>query len=83
MSAVTIAPSVDLPCHHSLQNITGYIVRRTFPGTSEPHQDVREFGEFEYGDAIELAHEIRRSTTDAGSYAVVDTVYFCGCRGQG
>lgn len=66
-------------CHHSLNTITGYVVRRTY-FDDRPHVDVAQFiGAHKYADAVERARAER--TANPGGYAVVDTFYACGCRG--
>jgi len=71
-----------MSCHHSLHNIIGYKVRRTFfDGT--PAVDAGEFvGGHTYADALACAKAVRAEPAHNG-YAVVDPIYFCGCRGQG
>lgn len=66
---------------HRLDGITGYVLRltRTDDGA---HRDLKVYeGATNYGDACEDAHDIRAGGAD-GTWALVDTVYNCGCRGQ-
>jgi hypothetical protein len=54
----------------------GYVVRRTyFPdvdGIRRPHEDVAEFGERQFGEAIDLC---RAERDHEGGYAVVDRIH--------
>ena len=66
---------------HTLDSIVGYRVRRTFPDTDREHVEVtRIMGACRYAEAVEAACEEREIP---GQYAVVDSIYGCGCIGQG
>jgi hypothetical protein len=69
---------------HGLNSAVGFSVRRTFVGhdafTDRAHEIVCD-GE-SYGDARACAVAIQRDG-DRNTYAVVDWIYSCGCRGQG
>lgn len=68
-------------CNHGLSTIAGHIVRRTIPGTEAAHVDVAQIdGATNYGRALDIARDERAKP---GQYAVIDTVYTCGCRGRG
>lgn len=72
---------------HGLLSIAGYIVRRTFPGdASRAQEDIAEFsGPSRYAEALELAKATRKAgrLEIVSQWAVIDTVYDCGCRGMG
>jgi hypothetical protein len=70
---------------HGLNTSTGYVVRRTFFGVWA-NEDVATFeGATSYGQALELAREVRAEVREEGheGHAVIDTLYACGCRGNG
>jgi hypothetical protein len=54
-----------------------YVVRRTWPGTDAPHEDIARFnlapGAPMYEQALECAHRSRAEYK--GSWAVIDAVY--------
>lgn len=74
----------------TLADITGYIVRRTIvAGVTVPDGvDVAVYGPPAYAAATDLAWKYRTRPARAGDpsdttpwgWAVVDTVYACGCR---
>lgn len=64
---------------HNLGSITGYVVRRTIAAgemLAEPCDVAVIAGATEYGAALDYARGYRT----AGSWAVVDFLYTCGCR---
>jgi hypothetical protein len=72
---------VHMTAHnHGIATTAGYIVRRTFFG-ARAHEDAGTFGADGYGQALERVREVRAEGHDG--YAVIDTVYSCGCRGRG
>lgn len=71
---------------HGTLSVRGYIVRRTFFDREVAHEDVATvYGACNYPDALELVREVRAEQRPAGrrGYAVIDSLYDCGCRGQG
>jgi hypothetical protein len=69
---------------HSLDDIVGYVVRRTLQdGTILPARAGRVGDDamiFVGGNSYATAMEITRAMRFDGRYAVVDSVYSCGCR---
>lgn len=80
------APSItEHPEHpHTLNDIVGYLVRHTMKhGRRLPDTNGRVGNDLavylnptDYGVALSYAHDLRHG----GSYAVIDTLYACGCR---
>jgi hypothetical protein len=67
---------------HGLNTTAGYIVRRTY-FDGQAHADVHAFyGADGYSESLKTARSIREQQGRNG-YAVIDTVYDCGCRGLG
>ena len=64
---------------HGLNTTSGYVVRRTFFG-DRIHEDAGTFGADGYMDALTRVRQVRQEGHDG--YAVIDTLYACGCRGQ-
>lgn len=70
------------PAHsHGLDTTVGYVLRETIrdrQSLGPDYIDVAVFdGDHRYGTALDLAHVYRAAD---GGYAVVDTLYACGCR---
>jgi hypothetical protein len=66
---------------HGLDTTSGYVVRRTFFDADTVHEDAGTFtGDGAYLAALDRVREVRREGHDG--YAVIDTLYACGCRGQ-
>lgn len=70
---------------HGLDTTTGFVVRRTFFDDTKMHEDVETFlyadNPSAYLLALECVREARAGRRDG--YAVIDTLYACGCRGGG
>lgn len=72
-------------CNHSLSNITGYRLMQTDWTGGHPCKRtvVAEFGgATSYVTAMAAARMLRTNCTPT-QYAVVDSIYVCGCQGQG
>jgi hypothetical protein len=64
---------------HGLDNTSGYVVRRTFPGQPERvHEDVATTQD--YSAALAVAGRVRAQD---GCWAVIDRLHSCGCRELG
>lgn len=74
-----MAHGLDLTHSHGLDSLAGYRVVQTIRNGSVLENPVL-VAEFDdptcYGMALDEAYAIRR---EAGSWAVVDSVYSCGC----
>ena len=69
---------------HGLNTIAGFMLRKTSLSGGQ-HEDVEQFdGDTSYGSAVEAKHRLltRLHYGANGSYAVIDTLYNCGCRGM-
>lgn len=63
---------------HGLDTIDGYrvvVTRREGRTLNTPHVVADHIGATQYGEAMDIARLWRRG----GSWAVVDTLYACGC----
>lgn len=81
------APSADFPRHsHGTHVLAGYVIRQTErDGEYLWHDEAKTAcgedvavveGSTNYADALEIKHTYRTGT----SYAVIDSLYTCGCR---
>lgn len=68
-------------CSHGLATISGFILRRWDTDATQQYDAAQFDGANQYGAAI-AAKRIAQAECWAGGWALIDTLYECGCRGQ-
>ena len=80
-------PVLNVRHSHGNDKLTGYMIVSTsfLPGCAITLTDVEPvWGATNYGQALELVHALRdKYADDPYAYAVITSLYECGCRSDG